>query len=195
MNLYGFAGGDPVNYSDPFGLCPMCLVVGEEMLRGAVVGGVVGALDQMASNKLAGRPTYEGVAGSAAVGAGVGAATAGVGSAMRMAKAVSTAAKAIGFAEAEVATEAEADATADSFTGKGSRPLVDRRSGNQIGVRNDATGNNGRYVHTDRGMPTPHANLENPGGGNTHVKVNPAQQRHGGHGRTTQGARVQARNA
>jgi RHS repeat-associated protein len=22
MNLYGFAGGDPVNYSDPFGLCP-----------------------------------------------------------------------------------------------------------------------------------------------------------------------------
>src|SRR3712207_1175808 len=24
MNLYGFAGGDPVNYSDPFGLCPVC---------------------------------------------------------------------------------------------------------------------------------------------------------------------------
>ncbi len=22
MNLYGFANGDPVNYSDPFGLCP-----------------------------------------------------------------------------------------------------------------------------------------------------------------------------
>jgi RHS repeat-associated protein len=22
LNLYGFAGGDPVNYSDPFGLCP-----------------------------------------------------------------------------------------------------------------------------------------------------------------------------
>jgi RHS repeat-associated protein len=22
MNLYGFAGGDPVNFSDPFGLCP-----------------------------------------------------------------------------------------------------------------------------------------------------------------------------
>jgi len=26
MNLYGFAGGDPVNYSDPFGLCPVCLI-------------------------------------------------------------------------------------------------------------------------------------------------------------------------
>jgi len=24
LNLYGFAGGDPVNYSDPFGLCPVC---------------------------------------------------------------------------------------------------------------------------------------------------------------------------
>ena len=23
MNLYGFAGGDPVNFSDPFGLCPV----------------------------------------------------------------------------------------------------------------------------------------------------------------------------
>jgi len=22
LNLYGFAGGDPINYSDPFGLCP-----------------------------------------------------------------------------------------------------------------------------------------------------------------------------
>jgi RHS repeat-associated protein len=28
MNLYGFAGGDPVSYSDPFGLCPLCLVWG-----------------------------------------------------------------------------------------------------------------------------------------------------------------------
>lgn len=26
VNLYGFAGGDPLNLSDPFGLCP----VGEE---------------------------------------------------------------------------------------------------------------------------------------------------------------------
>ena len=26
LNLYGFAEGDPVNYSDPFGLCPMCAV-------------------------------------------------------------------------------------------------------------------------------------------------------------------------
>ncbi len=24
LNLYGFAGGDPINFSDPFGLCPGC---------------------------------------------------------------------------------------------------------------------------------------------------------------------------
>ncbi|MGI8496134.1 MAG: RHS repeat-associated core domain-containing protein [Gemmatimonadaceae bacterium] len=28
LNLYGFAGGDPVNYSDPFGLCPLCETLG-----------------------------------------------------------------------------------------------------------------------------------------------------------------------
>lgn len=26
MNLYGFANGDPVTYSDPFGLCPVCIL-------------------------------------------------------------------------------------------------------------------------------------------------------------------------
>jgi RHS repeat-associated protein len=27
LNLYGFAGGDPANFSDPFGLCPQCIVI------------------------------------------------------------------------------------------------------------------------------------------------------------------------
>jgi len=26
LNLYGFADGDPVNFSDPFGLCPVCVI-------------------------------------------------------------------------------------------------------------------------------------------------------------------------
>ncbi|MEP6492499.1 MAG: RHS repeat-associated core domain-containing protein [bacterium] len=34
MNLYGFAAGDPVNFSDPFGLCPAVL-----LLAGPVIGG------------------------------------------------------------------------------------------------------------------------------------------------------------
>jgi hypothetical protein len=28
LNLYGFANGDPVNFSDPFGLCPPCVSEG-----------------------------------------------------------------------------------------------------------------------------------------------------------------------
>lgn len=36
MNLYGFGNGDAINYSDPSGLCPWCVV-------GAVVGAVGGA--------------------------------------------------------------------------------------------------------------------------------------------------------
>jgi RHS repeat-associated protein len=35
MNLYGFAGGDPVNFSDPFGLCPDACV-----LEGGAAAGV-----------------------------------------------------------------------------------------------------------------------------------------------------------
>jgi RHS repeat-associated protein len=38
MNLYGFAGGDPVNYDDPFGLCPAVL-----LFAGPVVGGATAA--------------------------------------------------------------------------------------------------------------------------------------------------------
>jgi hypothetical protein len=29
MNLYGFSGGDPVNFSDPFGLCPVWLALAD----------------------------------------------------------------------------------------------------------------------------------------------------------------------
>jgi len=32
MNLYGYAGGDPINFSDPFGLCPRVTVDGNNVL-------------------------------------------------------------------------------------------------------------------------------------------------------------------
>jgi RHS repeat-associated protein len=62
LNLYGFADGDPVNSSDPFGLCPpINLCAG--ILGGAVFGGV-----RVASNAIHDRPLLENVARDAAVG-------------------------------------------------------------------------------------------------------------------------------
>lgn len=44
MNLYGFAGGDPVNFSDPYGLCPVTATDPTPCgLGGALIGGVAGA--------------------------------------------------------------------------------------------------------------------------------------------------------
>ena len=34
LNLYGYAGGDPVNFSDPFGLCPDCILDGIAVAAG-----------------------------------------------------------------------------------------------------------------------------------------------------------------
>ena len=52
LNLYGFAGGDPVNFSDPFGLCPPddfnifnCgpgVIAGFITAAGAIIGGTAG---------------------------------------------------------------------------------------------------------------------------------------------------------
>src|SRR5207249_773358 len=63
LNLYGFAGGDPVNFSDPFGLCPtdldaanafLCNSIeavgtGIGFLTGFVAGGGTGALETVGS--------------------------------------------------------------------------------------------------------------------------------------------------
>ena len=35
LNVYGFASGDPVNFSDPFGLCPVCIIEVVEALGAA----------------------------------------------------------------------------------------------------------------------------------------------------------------
>lgn len=40
LNTYGFASGDPVNYSDPFGLCPWCWV--PALASGGSISGAVG---------------------------------------------------------------------------------------------------------------------------------------------------------
>jgi len=45
MNAYGFAGGDPVNFSDPFGLCPWTECLAQGLANwGASRGGVAGSI-------------------------------------------------------------------------------------------------------------------------------------------------------
>jgi RHS repeat-associated protein len=64
LNAYGFAGGDPVNFSDPFGLCPECAAVGlAEFGLGAQVipgvGQVVGGIALVASAAITGYVLYK----------------------------------------------------------------------------------------------------------------------------------------
>jgi len=78
LNLYGYANGDPVNYSDPFGLCPAwktgvpCFV--EKGLAGAAVGGVAGAAVGATGGTFVvpGVGTVTGGGGGAVVGAAAG---------------------------------------------------------------------------------------------------------------------------
>ena len=85
LNLYGFAGGDPVNFSDPFGLCvpmPWCLalagggsVATAASLSGAgAIGAVAGAAPVVGLGVIGGvllRPAFAG-AGMVTTGRGVG---------------------------------------------------------------------------------------------------------------------------
>jgi len=168
LNLYGFANGDPINYSDPFGLCPICAaaaVILAEAAEGAVVGAVTGAGERILLNRLSGRPTFEGVGKTALEGAAVGAVTAGVGSAIRIARAVGLAKSATEATETAVASRAEAEAAGELHVGSERVEMVDRTTGSFKGYRNPKTG--ARY------RPEPgqdHVNLENDQGGNVHVK-------------------------
>jgi RHS repeat-associated protein len=53
VNLYAYAGNDPVSYSDPFGLCPTCLPA---LVAGVAVGGI-----RLGANLLSDRPAFENV--------------------------------------------------------------------------------------------------------------------------------------
>jgi hypothetical protein len=113
LNLYGYAGGDPVNFSDPFGLSP-CLAgpVALRVCAAAItsVGGAIGAaVARVASNVSGNRPLGEGVAEAAAEGGRDGAAWAlagGAASALasRSAGAAGVATEVTGAAETAGAT-------------------------------------------------------------------------------------------
>ena len=63
VNLYAYAGNNPVAHADPYGLCPECLLVG---LGAAVWGG-----GQVVRNVIAHRPWHENVAVEMAKGAAI----------------------------------------------------------------------------------------------------------------------------
>ena len=83
LNAYGFASGDPVSYSDPFGLCPgfgdavPCEAVFASIgaVGGAVIGGTVGAAG--GTLVFPGVGTVAGAAGVGLAGAGFGATVGG----------------------------------------------------------------------------------------------------------------------
>ena len=56
LNTYGYAGGDPVNFSDPFGLCPHC------------VGAVIGAVSELAIQGATGSWSGQAVVAAAVAG-------------------------------------------------------------------------------------------------------------------------------
>lgn len=85
-NVYGFAGGDPVNYADPFGLCPgingtlsildcppgYLTLIGE--MTGALIGGVAGGTGGASAGAALCAATVVGTVPCAAAGGAAGAA-------------------------------------------------------------------------------------------------------------------------
>jgi len=76
MNLYGFAGGDPVNFSDPFGLCgpltPLCVWFLANLPEITAVGTEIGTGLVLGRGRLTGRALQQaGRAGEIAVEAGL----------------------------------------------------------------------------------------------------------------------------
>ena len=78
VNLYGYAGNNPVSFDDPYGLCPVCAAA-----AAVAVGSAIGSVAYRAfRNHQAGRPLTSGLGTAALTGLRDGAVSAMVGMGM-----------------------------------------------------------------------------------------------------------------
>jgi len=78
MNLYGFAGGDPVNFSDPLGLCPPVWLCKLANFSAGFGDAVTGGATNVIREAIDANGTIDRGSGSYVVGMGVGVAAAAV---------------------------------------------------------------------------------------------------------------------
>ena len=174
LNLYGFAGGDPVNFSDPFGLCLEDLCIVETVVLASVAVAAVRAI----ANIFTHRPVLENVGrdGSTALTVGSIVAPAApvaarVGGAIVEARAAE---KAGAYGAVTVGSTLEANAAARIWTGVGARPILANRGTGPVIGRIAADGARVARFATQKANGTLAANLENVlTGSNMHVVVQP----------------------
>jgi hypothetical protein len=180
LNLYGFAGGDPVNFSDPFGLCSKAdNWTNCKNWTATDTRTVFTQLGQMAPaiNHEVATFIPKNVA-AAAAGLAVGSVVAAVGR-VSGALAAANAAEASGeFGSVAVASEAEANVAARVWAGAGSRVITASHGGasatGEVVGRISADGARVARFAAPKVNGTIAANLENVlTGSNMHVVVEP----------------------
>jgi RHS repeat-associated protein len=139
LNLYGFAGGDPVNFSDPFGLCIWDGCIAEFVAATTAAFAGIRAL----ANLVTGHPVGENVLHDANLGLAMSTGIAPVGApaarvigaldAARGAEAAAAAGEPGAYSSVRVASEAEANTAARIWTGLGAKEITQNRAGQAMG--------------------------------------------------------------
>jgi hypothetical protein len=177
VNLYSYAGNNPVAFSDPFGLCLEDLCIGEAVVLSSLGVAAVRAIGNLFMH----RPVLENVGrdGSRALSVASLAAPV-VPSATRVAGAVIEARAAERAGEVgsvRVASRLEANAAARIWAGTGGRQLTSSRAGSagtEVVGRASADGSRVARWVTMKANGLPAANLQNTiTGSNMHVVVQP----------------------
>ncbi len=178
LNLYGFANGDPVTFSDPFGLCPPedenysdCAPGTSEWYANRIASGQGSRLVNEVGGALATCAESVSCMTSLIPGSVIGAA------AGRVAQALGIAGKATGNVSVAVGTQLEAQIAGKLWTGAGSSPILATRGAGEIvglksadGLRIFRQAVEKGAGHFSAGQVV--ANLVNKAtGGNTHLVI------------------------